>query len=86
MIKLSKEHHNYLISILDDHLKKRIINVLMIENNNYMYNADDDLELDLYDYLQDKQVEFGFDKDYNPNEDWEKIQKIIDEVYNQIEA
>ena len=58
----------------------------MIENNNYMYNADDDLELDLYDYLQDKQVEFGFDKDYNPNEDWEKIQKIIDEVYNQIEV
>lgn len=86
MIKLSKEHHNYLISILDDYLKKRIINVLMIENNNYMYNADDDLELDLYDYLQDKQVEFGFDKDYNPNEDWENIQKIIDEVYNQIEV
>lgn len=85
MIKISKEDHNYLFDILDDEFKKRINNVLVIEDDNCIYNADENLELDLYDYLQDKQVECGFDKEYNPNENWEKIQKIIDEVYNQIE-
>lgn len=85
MIKVSKEDHNYLFDILDDELKKRINNVLVIEDDNCIYNADENLELDLYDYLQDKQVECGFDREYNPNENWRKIQKIIDEVYNQIE-
>lgn len=86
MICLNKEEHEYVLSLLDDKFKKRIMDVLKVENNNCIYNTDEDLEIDFYDFLQDKQVEIGFDKDYNPNENCEKIQKIIDKVYNQIEA
>ncbi|WML35354.1 hypothetical protein [Clostridium sp. OS1-26] len=85
MIKLSKEQHNYVISILDKNniLKDRILKVSSLINNDYEYDMDDELEIDFYDFLQDKQVEIGFDKDYKPNEEWEKIQILIDEVYNQ---
>ncbi|GEM_PF-2502343 len=85
MINLSKEQHNYLKSILDKNLelKSRILNVSSLSKDSYQYDMDDDLEIDFYDFLQDKQVEIGFDKNYKPNEDWEKIQILIDEVYNQ---
>ncbi|HAK43701.1 MAG TPA: hypothetical protein DCM59_14610 [Clostridium sp.] len=85
MINLSKEQHNYLKSILDKNLelKSRILNVSALSKDSYQYDMDDDLEIDFYDFLQDKQVEIGFDKNYKPNEDWEKIQILIDEVYNQ---
>lgn len=87
MIKLNKEQHEHLIQIVDDfHLREKILQVATLNNDSYQYDMNDDLEIDLYDYLQDKQVEIGFDKDYNPNENWEKIQKIIDEVYIQMEG
>jgi len=85
MINLSKDQHNYLKSILCENLKlkNRILNVSSFLNDRYQYNMDDDLEIDLYDFLQDKQVEIGFDKIYKPNEEWEKIQILLDELYSQ---
>ena len=83
MIKLDKENHNYLESILDEELKNRILNVESLNNDIYQYDMDDDLEIDLCDFLEDKQVEIGFDENYKPNLEWEKIQKILDELYIQ---
>lgn len=86
MIKLTKEQHNYILFILTENheLKNRIINVSSLSEDSYEYKMDDDLEITFYDFLQDKQVEIGFDKNYNRNEVWEKIQILIDEVYYQI--
>lgn len=83
MIKLDKENHNYLQSILDKELKNRILKVESLNNDIYQYDMDDDLEIDLCDFLEDKQVEIGFDENYKPNLEWEKIQKILDELYIQ---
>lgn len=85
MIKVSKEQHEYILSLLNknDNLKNRILKVTSLISDKYQYNMDDDLEIDFNDFLQDKQIEIGYDVNYEPNEDWEKIQIIMDEVYNQ---
>ena len=85
MIKVSKEQHEYILSILNknDNLKNRILKVTSLVTDKYQYNMDDDLEIDFNDFLQDKQVEIGYDVNYKPNEDWDKIQIIMDEIYRQ---
>lgn len=86
MIKLNKKQHDNLIKIVDDlELRDKILNVSKLINENYNYNMDDDLEIDLYDFLQDKQVQTGYDEGYNPNSNWEDIQSLIDELYYQME-
>ena len=80
MIIVSKEQNKYILNILKNNkeLQNRIIQSSMPIRNNIQYNMDDDLEIDFKDFLEDKQVEIGYDKNYNPNIEWEKIQKIID--------
>lgn len=86
MIILNKKQHENLIKAVDDlQLKDKILNVSNLINENYHYDMDDDLEIDLYDFLQDKQVQIGYDEGYNPNSNWEEVQKLIDELYYQIE-
>jgi len=83
MIRLSKDQHNYVMSLLDDELKNKILDVATQDDKNYKYDMGDDLEIDFYDFLQDKQVEIGLDKNSKPNKNWEKLQLLIDEVYDQ---
>lgn len=85
MISLSKKQHEYVLSIIDQdkQLYERIKESVSLNDSTYEYNMDDDLEIDFIDFLQDKQVEVGYDKDYKPNEDWEKIQEIMDMINNQ---
>lgn len=85
MIIVSKEQNKYIVDILKDNekLRNRVINSVMYANDNIHYNMDDDLEIDFKDFLEDKQVEIGYDKNYAPNGEWEKIQKIIDLIDNQ---
>ncbi|NLK93993.1 MAG: DUF1128 family protein [Clostridiales bacterium] len=86
MIILNKKQHDNLINLVDDlELKDKILNVSSLINEDYHYDMDDDLEIDLYDFLQDKQVQIGYDEGYNPNSNWEDVQKLIDELYYQIE-
>lgn len=84
MIIVSKEQNKYILNILKNNkeLQNRIIQSSMPIRNNIQYNMDDDLEIDFKDFLEDKQVEIGYDKNYNPNIEWEKIQKIIDLIDN----
>lgn len=83
MIKLNKEQNEYILSILSYDLKDRVMECVSLVNGNYEYNFDDDLEIEFNDFLQDKQVEVGYDEHYNPNDEWEKIQKLIDLIDNQ---
>lgn len=86
MIKLNKKQQDNLIKIVDDlELRDKIINASNLINEIYHYDTDDDLENDLYDFLQDKQVQIGYDEGYNPNSNWEDIQNLIDELYYQME-
>lgn len=86
MIILNKKQNDNLIRIVDDiKLKDKILNVSNLINENYHYNMDEDLEIDLYDFLQDKQVQIGYDEGYIPNSKWEEVQKLIDELYHQLE-
>lgn len=59
MIILSKQQHDYVISILNknDNLRNRILGVASFVKEDYEYDMDDSLEIDFYDFLQDKQVE-----------------------------
>ena len=84
MIIVSKEQNKYILNILKNNkeLQNRIIQSSIPIRNNIQYNMDDDLEIDFKDFLEDKQVEIGYDKNYNPNIEWEKIQKIIDLIDN----
>lgn len=85
MIIISKEQHKYILDILNynKELKTRLIQSLIYTNNAIKYYLNDDLEIDFKDFLEDKQIEIGYDKNYNPNDEWEKIQNIIDLIDNQ---
>lgn len=85
MIIISKEQHKYILDILNynKELKTRLIQSLLYTNNVIKYYLYDDLEIDFKDFLEDKQIEIGYDKNYNPNDEWEKIQNIIDLIDNQ---
>lgn len=85
MIIISKEQHKYILDILNynKELKTRLIQSLIYTNNAIKYYMNDDLEIDFKDFLEDKQIEIGYDKNYNPNDEWEKIQNIIDLIDNQ---
>lgn len=73
------------VSMLQDNkkLRERIIKSSLHVNDQYEYNMDDDLEIDLKEFLEDKQVEVGYDEKYNPNKKWENIQQLIDLIDNQ---
>lgn len=75
---------NYLIKNLEDEkIKKVILDNKSKEDKKVYFEIDVDTKLDLMDYVEDLQVEIGFDNEDYLNEDGKKLQIVIDEIYKQ---
>lgn len=80
---LDKNLFNYLIENLNDGEIKKAISKKDEENGNVHFEIDVDTKIDLLDYIEDLQLEIGFDNEDYLNEDGRKIQEIYDQVYKQ---
>ncbi|MFR1378848.1 MAG: hypothetical protein ACLSTJ_07810 [Clostridium neonatale] len=83
-IFLDKNLFDYLIKNLEDEkIKNIILNNKNKEDEKVYFEIDSDTKLDLMEYVEDLQLEIGFDNEDYLNEDGKKLQIIIDELYNQ---
>lgn len=83
-IFLDEKLFDYLIENLEDEkIKKVILDNKSTEDEKVYFEIDVDTKLDLMEYLEDLQLEIGFDNEDYLNEDGKKLQIIIDELYNQ---
>ncbi|AJG98860.1 hypothetical protein LF65_02274 [Clostridium beijerinckii] len=82
-IFLDKNLFSYLIENLNDEEIKKAISKNNEENDNVHFEIDVDTKIDLLDYIEDLQLEIGFDNEDYLNEDGKKIQEIYDQVYKQ---
>lgn len=80
---LNKNLFNYLIENLNDEEIKKAISKKDEGNGNVHFEIDVDTKIDLLDYIEDLQLEIGFDDEDYLNEDGKKIQEIYDQVYKQ---
>lgn len=83
-IFLDEKLFDYLIENLEDEkIKKVILDNKSTEDEKVYFEIDVDTKLDLMEYVEDLQLEIGFDNEDYLNEDGKKLQIIIDEFYNQ---
>lgn len=83
-IFLDENLFDYLIKNLEDEkIKSIILDNKNKEDEKVHFEIDVDTKLDLMDYVEDLQLEIGFDNEDYLNEDGKKLQIIIDELYNQ---
>lgn len=83
-IKLSKELYNYLISVIsDDKVLQEKIESNSIVEDDAIITVDVDTKIELMEYVEDLQLEIGFENEDYLNEDGKKLQDIYDEIYYQ---
>lgn len=83
-IFLDEKLFDYLIENLEDEkIKKVILDNKSTEDEKVYFEIDVDTKLDLMEYVEDLQLEIGFDNEDYLNKDGKKLQIIIDELYNQ---
>ncbi|GAA0122241.1 MULTISPECIES: hypothetical protein [Clostridium] len=83
-IELNNSLFDYLIKILDSQeLKNKVLEKEYRQHNVTYLDLDVDTKLDLMEYVEDKQLEVGFDEKYNLNDDGRNLQAIYDEIYRQ---
>lgn len=83
-IGLNNSLFDYLIEILDNQeLKNKVLEKEYRQYNVTYFDLDVDTKLDLMEYVEDKQLEIGFDEEYDLNYDGRNLQAIYDEIYRQ---
>ncbi|AGF56454.1 hypothetical protein B0P06_005278 [Clostridium saccharoperbutylacetonicum] len=82
-ISLNKNLFDYLIKNLNDEKIKEALSKKDEENGNIHCEIDVDTKIDLLDYIEDLQLEIGFDNEDYLNEDGKIIQEIYDQIYKQ---
>ncbi|ERK31400.1 hypothetical protein [Clostridium intestinale] len=85
IIKLPEQLYNYLCEALSD--SKQILDIIKInttiENNTATMIIDIDTKIDLMEYVEDLQLEIGFENQDYLNDDGRKLQSIYDEIHRQ---
>lgn len=82
-IFLDKNLFNYLMVNLNDEKIKEVLSKKHEEDGNVHFEIGVDTKIELLDYIEDLQLEIGFDNEDYLNEDGKKIQEIYDKVYKQ---
>ncbi len=92
---LKREQYDFLRSLLDfkdineyDYSKEDVVQALenpQYQGDDVIIDINDDQDLALSDYIQDKKMEYGFDKDWYVNEIGQKLTIIWDQIYVQTE-
>ncbi len=92
---LKREHYDLLRSLLNfrdigeyDYSKEDVVQALenpQYQDDNVIIDINDDQDLALSDYIQDKKMEYGFDKDWEANELGQQLSFIWDRIYEQTE-
>lgn len=85
-IFLDKTLFNYMIEKIND---KKINEAIFSkkeepdDDDKVYFEIDVDTKINLLDYIEDLQLEIGFDNEDYLNEDGKKIQEIYDQIYKQ---
>lgn len=85
-IFLDKTLFNYMIENIND---KKINEAIFSkkeepdDDDKVYFEIDVDTKIKLLDYIEDLQLEIGFDNEDYLNEDGNKIQEIYDQIYKQ---
>lgn len=85
IIKLSEPLYNYLCEALS-YSKEILDNIKInttIEDNIATMVIDIDTKIDLMEYVEDLQLEIGFENQDYLNDDGRKLQSIYDEIHRQ---
>lgn len=83
-IFLDENLFDYLIKNLEDEkIKNIILDNKNKEDEKVYFELDVDTKLDLMEYVEDLQLEIGFNNEDYLNEYGKKLQIISDEIYNQ---
>ncbi len=85
-ISLDKKLFDYMVENVKDKEISEAIQSKKEENQNeskVYFEIDVDTKIDLLDYIEDLQLEIGFDNEDYLNENGKKIQEIYDQIYKQ---
>lgn len=85
MLKLKKDDYEFFFELLDKEQQNILIPVATIQGEDAIID-DEEIEVDLYDWLNDLVVQEGLDEGYNPNSIGKRLEAISDYVYSVIEA
>ena len=86
MIRINNEDHEFFFKLLDKD-KKNILSTTtaIVQDGNVIIN-DEDIEADLYDWLNDWLIEKRLDENYKPDNIGKRLEKISDHIYSEIET
>ena len=88
LLKLLNDEKEEYIDVVDDspidlnNIIKIILSKSEKSNESTSFEIDDIEKTKLIQYLEDKQIEIGFENEDYLNEDGKKLQQIYDEIYN----
>ncbi|ABB14096.1 hypothetical protein [Carboxydothermus hydrogenoformans] len=84
MLKFSKEDYEFFFPLLDKE-NQEILKKVAVVNEDEVIIDDEEIEVDLYEWLNDLVVTKGFDKRYNLNSIGQRLEKLSDYVFSIIE-
>lgn len=85
MVIIKKDDYDFLFKPLDKEKQDALAPIAVIQEDKAMID-NEDLEVDLYDWINDLIVLKGLDEQYNPNSIGKRLEKLSDYVYSVIEA
>ena len=75
---------NYMVENIDNEkIKEVILNKKEEQEDKIYFEIDVDNKIDLMDYIEDLQLEIGYDNEDYLNDDGKKLQEIYDEIHKQ---
>lgn len=84
MLAVKNEDYNFFLPLLSDDEQSVITSVAKPQNGDVLIQ-DEDVAIDLYDWLNDLVVTNGFDEEYELNDTGKRLEKISDYVFSAIE-
>ena len=84
VLRIKKIDYEFFYPLLDEE-KQKVLASITVEQRDDVIIDDEDIEMDLYDWLNDLVVEKGFNENYGVNNLGERLEKISDYVFSMIE-
>lgn len=85
MLKFRKEDYEFFYPLLEKE-NQEILKKVAVINENEVIIDDEDVEADLYEWLNDLVVIHGLDEEYNINHIGWRLEKLSDYVFSVIEG
>lgn len=84
MLKFNKDDYDFFFPLLEEDEQKILAAVATSQDNEILID-DEDIEVDLYDWLNDLVASKGMDKDYDVNDTGKRLERLSDYMFSVIE-